>query len=41
VAREDDALARGLSPAEALADVVDWLALATTGHVEAQARTLH
>jgi glutamate---cysteine ligase / carboxylate-amine ligase len=41
VAREQVALARGLSPAEALTDVVDWLALATAGHAEAHARTLH
>ncbi len=41
VAREDEALARGLSPAEALIEVVDWLALATAGGMEPQAHTLH
>jgi glutamate---cysteine ligase / carboxylate-amine ligase len=41
IARHNDALARGLSEAEALHDVVDWLADATAGSVVATAPTIH
>jgi glutamate---cysteine ligase / carboxylate-amine ligase len=42
IAREDEALRRGLSPAEALHAVVDWLSAATTDQaVAGSVRTLH
>jgi glutamate---cysteine ligase / carboxylate-amine ligase len=41
IAREDEALARGVAPAEALTEVVDWLAAVTAGEADGAPRTLH
>jgi carboxylate-amine ligase len=41
IAREDEALARGATPAEALSSVVDWLAAMTADGQAPAARTVH
>jgi glutamate---cysteine ligase / carboxylate-amine ligase len=41
IACEQDALARGLTPCDALTDVVDWLAAVTARGAEAVHRTVH
>jgi glutamate---cysteine ligase / carboxylate-amine ligase len=41
IARDDEAKARGAGQAEALTDVVDWLAAATAGSPEAAPPTVH